>query len=378
MNNQVPMLSSPDPGTCLARLGYEIRTSMHLMLGLAEILLESNLGPGQREYVNVLRNSADRLLSTSGDIVALGTDEGSPTVHEDFDLLELLNQTTELLQSLAGDSESGLHLQLKVEPMLERRVWGNRRSFEELLIAIISAVIRTGASGSVTLTAGPGEIRGRTRFTISMPPLDSVIRESTQKAEALDIRFALAAQLAVKLGAELQMDTTPAATIVLFSAQFVPLAVGDAVGDLDSAPSTAAKPLQVLLAEDTADSQFLMTAYLKGQNCTVDIAADGAVAVRKVQERQYDIVFMDLDMPELDGVEATRRIREYEHSGNRPAMPIIALTAHTNDEIVRLCADTGFSAYMAKPVTKKAILGALSSYATRGRDIHLGNAVVAN
>jgi CheY-like chemotaxis protein len=207
-----------------------------------------------------------------------------------------------------------------------------------------------------------------------------VIRESTRKAEALDIRFALAAQLAVKLGAELQMDTTPAATIVLFSAQFVPLAVGDAVcaGDLDTAPSIAAKPLRVLLAEDTADSQFLMKAYLKGQNCTVDIAADGAVAVRKVQERQYDIVFMDLDMPELDGVEATRRIREYEHSGNRPAMPIIALTAHTNDELVRLCVDAGFSAYMAKPVTKKAILGALSSYATRGRDIHLGNVVVAN
>ena len=92
MNNQtVPMPSSTDPGTCLARLGYEIRNSMHLMLGLAEILLETNLGPGQREYVNVLRQSADRLLSTSGDIVALGTDEGRPMGHEEFDLLELLN-----------------------------------------------------------------------------------------------------------------------------------------------------------------------------------------------------------------------------------------------------------------------------------------------
>jgi CheY-like chemotaxis protein len=99
-----------------------------------------------------------------------------------------------------------------------------------------------------------------------------------------------------------------------------------------------------------------MTAYLKGQNCTVDIAADGAVAGRKVQERQYDIVFMDLDMPELDGVEATRRIREYEHSENRLAMPIIALTAHTNDEIVRLCADTGFSAYMANRLRRKRFL----------------------
>lgn len=367
----VAMPSSPDPGTCLARLGCEIRNSMHLMLGLAEILLESDLGPSQREYVNVLRNNADRLLSTSGDIIALGTDEGKPVFHVEFDLVELLNQTTELLQSLASDSEGGLHLELKLEPMLERWVSGSQQSLEELLIAIICAAIRTGASGCVTLTAGPEGVRGCTRFMISMPPLDSEMMESARGTEALDIRFALASQLATKLGGELQMETTAAATVVLFCAQLVPLAVGDAAGsgDFDTALSTGAKPLQVLLAEDTADSQFLMKAYLKGQNCTVDIAADGAVAVQKVRERQYDIVFMDLDMPELDGIEATRRIREYEHSVNRPAMPIIALTAHTNDEIVRRCVNSGFSAYMAKPVTKKAILGALSSYATRGRDV---------
>jgi CheY-like chemotaxis protein len=106
-----------------------------------------------------------------------------------------------------------------------------------------------------------------------------------------------------------------------------------------------------------------MNAYLRGQNCIVDIAPDGDVAFQKVQECQYDIVFMDLDMPGLDGVEATVKIRDYEQSVNRPAIPIIALTAHTNDDIVRLCVNSGFNAYMAKPVTKKAFLGAILSYA---------------
>jgi CheY-like chemotaxis protein len=72
---------------------------------------------------------------------------------------------------------------------------------------------------------------------------------------------------------------------------------------------------------------------------------------------------MDLDMPGMNGVEATLKIREYEQSVNRPAIPIIALTAHTNDETVSLCVKSGFNAYMAKPVTKKAFLGAISSYA---------------
>ena len=339
--------SSPDPAECLARLGREIRNSMHLLLGVAEILLESDLAPMQQEYVNVLRTSADRLLSTAGDIVALGTDEGEPVFHVEFDLVELLHQTAELLQSLAGSEGDGLILELQLDPALQRRVSGNLQTLEELLVAVICAATRAGASGRVTLAARPADVPGSTRFTISLPRL-----EGFTGVDDLDIHFALARKLALGIGDELRIETSPSATVVSFSIQLVPLVLGH----LDSAP------LRVLLAEDATDSQLLMQAYLKGRNCTVDIAPNGAEAVSRVQATHYDIVFMDLEMPVMDGVEATRRIREYEQSSNSPAVPIVALTACTSGEIANRCVNSGFSAYMAKPVTKKTVLGALASF----------------
>lgn len=369
-NDPLPISSSPDAAVCLARLGREIRNSMHLTLGLAEILLETDLAPSQREYLNVLRENADRLLSTTGDLVALGTDEGAPVFHVDFDLIELLDQTTELLQSLAGSSGGGPFLELHLHPDLERRVSGNRRTLEELLIAILGTATRSGLSGVIALTATPSSTPGATLFTISMPTLAKSSADLPRGVEELDIHFALARKLALKIGGELLINTNPAVTVVSFIALMVPLAPGSAVSPRIGGASQDAseEPLRVLLAEDAADSRYLMLAYLKGQNCVVDIAIDGAIALVKVQATEYDIVFMDLDMPEMGGVESTRRIREYEQSTNRGAVPIVALTAHTHAEIAKRCVNSGFSAYMAKPVTRKAILGALTSYTARRRD----------
>jgi PAS domain S-box-containing protein len=139
-------------------------------------------------------------------------------------------------------------------------------------------------------------------------------------------------------------------------------AVSPAQAETPSEPAAAQRALSILLVEDAADNRLLIQSYLKKTPHRLDLADNGAIAVAKVRARGYDLVFMDMQMPVMDGYAATRAIRQWEHEQGRPPVPIIALTAHAlkGDEEKSMAA--GCTAYLTKPVKKATVLAAVAEY----------------
>ena len=125
------------------------------------------------------------------------------------------------------------------------------------------------------------------------------------------------------------------------------------------------EPLNILLVEDSADNQLLIEAYLKKTPYKLDIADNGQIAVEKFMARQYDFVFMDMQMPVLDGYQATRTIRNWEQEQGRTRTPIIALTAYALQEDGIKTRDSGCDAHLTKPIRKRVLLDAIAHFARR-------------
>lgn len=124
----------------------------------------------------------------------------------------------------------------------------------------------------------------------------------------------------------------------------------------DAIPNAAETPFRILLADDSRDNRLLIEAFLRRTPYRIETAENGKVAVRKFLEKKFDIVLMDIQMPEMDGYEATRAIREWERKHNRPRTPIIALTASVLDEAVHKSLEAGCNTHMSKPVRRQALL----------------------
>jgi len=134
----------------------------------------------------------------------------------------------------------------------------------------------------------------------------------------------------------------------------------------------ALPPIHILMAEDIASNQKVMKLYLKDTPITMDIAENGKIAVEKYKNNAYNVILMDIEMPEMDGFTATRAIRKWEEENNKTETPVIALTAHAFDEQMKKCFDAGCNGFLPKPVKKKevlAILGKLFKEKTSDDDV---------
>jgi len=125
----------------------------------------------------------------------------------------------------------------------------------------------------------------------------------------------------------------------------------------------AERPLHVLLVDDSPDNRLLIRAYLQKLPYEVDIAEDGQAGLEKVREHEYDLVMMDMLMPVMDGLDATRAIRRWERDEGRPHTPVVALTANAMEDDILRCLDAGCDAHLAKPVRKAALIASIGRHA---------------
>ena len=354
MTNEHTCGAAPSAGEAasyLVRVGYEVRGCVNSMLGIAELLRDTALTSEQREYVDILRTSADRLLSVTGDIVELATGSGEvhPTAVMEFDLAELLDQMIEVLSPLAA--EAGVRLSLSTDPKLHGYVLGDRQRLEEVLVTLINSGLRAAVPGVVTIAALTS-VGHAVRFRIAVP---APRRESEPSA---DVALALARRGITALGGQLHVERSAGDSVFDFELPLPRAAAGPG-------EPVVAGPARVLLAEDSEDNRFVIRAYLKNQPYHLDAVSTGREAVHFVQAAAYDVILMDLEMPDVGGIEAVRQIRSLELAMDRKPAPIIALTAHTGSDGVARCLAAGFSGYVSKPVDRKTILAALEQYARR-------------
>ncbi len=367
----------------LTTVSHEMRTPMNAILGVADLLSESSLLEKQREYVCILQKTGANLLDLINNILDLSKVESGHFELEaiDFDLRPLLEKIIEMMDSRARNH--GLQLVLEVLPGVPLELVGDENRLRQILVNLVGNALKFTERGSVTLRVepDPGGEAGWLRFNV----VDTGIGIAAEKMEMIFDRFtqadssitrkyggtglglAISRGLVEPMGGRIGCTSEPGKGSTFFLA--APFGVRKELETRDGIPPAtlsirpASPPgTRILIAEDCAENLWLMEAYLDGCGFEIDFAENGEIAVEKVMDGNPQLVLMDLQMPVMDGLEATRRIRQWEARTHAGPVPILALTAHAAGEGVRTSLDAGCNEHLTKPINKANLLNAISRH----------------
>jgi CheY-like chemotaxis protein len=359
----------------LASLNHEIRTPLSGILGMADLLLETTLDDEQREYVATARLCAENLfeiLNATLEYSALAA--GQLTLDEsEFHLKETLEAA--FSQQVAKANAKGLRLFLTVDAALPETIVGDAPRLRELLGHLIGNAIKFTHTGSVQLVvlrnrqADGDWLLAEVRDTgIGIPPgkLESIFESFRQVESGLARSYAglgLGLALARKLAALMQGEIHVASTLGSGSTFTVKLPLRLPAELAAEGPAVrkahAQTPAAVLAVEDNPVGLVVLRHTLERHGVHVDCATTGRVALDIAAKRRYDLVLMDLQMPEMDGLETTAQLRKlpgYE------SVPILALTANSSDELRERCRQQGMQAFLSKPLEPGELWTIVSRY----------------
>lgn len=354
-------------GTFLANLNHEVRTPLSGIMGMTDLLLETPLDEEQRDYVSTVRLCAENLfhlLNATLEYSALTA--GHLKLDEtEFVLSDMVDSALSMEREKA--EAKGLKLTATVDATLPQTIIGDAARIQDLLGHLLDNAIKFTHRGSVDLKliregqilkievhdTGIGIAPDRqARIFESFHQVDSGL---SRNYPGLGLGLALVQKLLALMGGEIAAASEPdkGSTFTVRLPIRLPAASRE-----KTARSSAGLPA-ILAVEDNPVGLRVLRHALKGRAVDVDTATDGAEAVRAAAARHYDLILMDLQMPQMDGLEATaavRRLPGYDH------VPILALTANYSDEIRQQCQQHGMQDFLSKPVTPPALWSAVSRW----------------
>jgi signal transduction histidine kinase/CheY-like chemotaxis protein len=386
---ETALVASHAKSEFLANMSHEIRTPMNGVIGMVNFLLETDLTEEQRDFACTIKVSADALLFIINDILDFSKIEAGKMTLERvrFDLRETVKNTIELLTLQAQGR--GLSLTYSIKPDTCTSLLGDPTRLRQILLNLLGNAIKFTAQGKVSLEIVPlNETDDEIQLQFSVHDTGIGISEEAQKnlfqsftqADASTTRkyggtglgLAISRKLVELMGGTLNVTSRLGEGSTFSFTLQLPKQKADAPGDRPpvatfeysgnahtTASPTIPKDTHVLLAEDGKVNQLVAVRLLQQLGCTVDIANNGLEAVEAWRKNQYRIILMDCHMPEMDGYEATRRIRELEMKQNSKPTQIIALTASTMEGDRELCLAAGMSDFTSKPISKQALDAAL-------------------
>ncbi|MBF0339725.1 MAG: response regulator [Magnetococcales bacterium] len=366
----------------LAAMSHEIRTPMNIILGMGDVLNETPLSQTQKYYLSMLRTAGSNLLLLINDILDLSKVEANKLeiLAEPVSLREVATEVTDMLRVLA--TNKGLSLQLRLDAALPEWILTDALRLKQCFYNLISNGLKFTDQGWVVVDIGihPEEpdsllvVVADSGIGISPDHLETIFESFTQSDSGISRRYggtglglSLTRRLLEMMGGRIWVESRFGKgsrfhfTLPLRSAS-APTTQPSGM-DLPGSEQRPVRPLRILVVEDMEENRELLSIYLENTPHQLAMVNNGAEAVEQVKRERFDLVFMDIEMPVLNGLLATKQIRAWEReSGQHPPLIIVALSAHSMTGEARQCQEAGCDDHLGKPINKKTLLAALDRY----------------